>query len=135
MRQERRGAGERRDRRGAAVRGRGAAVGRHRGARSALCLAVVDSSTVVCPRRHALAADTDGIDGSEDNAGAYLAPDSLPRERPARSPLLARRGHPPSRASYPSSPPFPSTMRNMSIGIGKTIVKVLSPAIWVRVCR
>ena len=28
---------------------------------------------------HALAADTDGIDGSEDNAGAYLAPDSLPR--------------------------------------------------------
>jgi hydroxypyruvate reductase len=28
---------------------------------------------------HALAADTDGIDGSEDNAGAYLAPDSLAR--------------------------------------------------------
>jgi glycerate 2-kinase len=28
---------------------------------------------------HALAADTDGIDGSEDNAGAYLAPDSLDR--------------------------------------------------------
>src|SRR5215468_684654 len=28
---------------------------------------------------HALAADTDGIDGSEDNAGAMLAPDSLAR--------------------------------------------------------
>jgi hydroxypyruvate reductase len=28
---------------------------------------------------HAIAADTDGIDGSEDNAGALLAPDSLER--------------------------------------------------------
>ena len=28
---------------------------------------------------HALACDTDGIDGSEDNAGAYLAPNSLAR--------------------------------------------------------
>ena len=28
---------------------------------------------------HALACDTDGIDGSEDNAGAYLAPNSLSR--------------------------------------------------------
>lgn len=30
---------------------------------------------------HALAADTDGIDGSEDNAGAMLAPDTLARAR------------------------------------------------------
>lgn len=30
---------------------------------------------------HALAADTDGIDGSEDNAGAYLTPTSLARAR------------------------------------------------------
>jgi hydroxypyruvate reductase len=30
---------------------------------------------------HAIAADTDGIDGSEDNAGALLAPDSLARAR------------------------------------------------------
>jgi hydroxypyruvate reductase len=30
---------------------------------------------------HAIAADTDGIDGSEDNAGAVLAPDSLERAR------------------------------------------------------
>ena len=28
---------------------------------------------------HALAADTDGIDGSEDNAGAWLSPDSIAR--------------------------------------------------------
>ena len=28
---------------------------------------------------HAIAADTDGIDGSEDNAGGLLGPDSLPR--------------------------------------------------------
>ncbi len=30
---------------------------------------------------HGLACDTDGIDGSEDNAGAYLGPDSLARAR------------------------------------------------------
>jgi hydroxypyruvate reductase len=30
---------------------------------------------------HALAADTDGIDGSQDNAGAVLTPDSLARAR------------------------------------------------------
>ena len=28
---------------------------------------------------HAIAGDTDGIDGSEDNAGALLAPDTLSR--------------------------------------------------------
>lgn len=31
------------------------------------------------PGVHALACDTDGIDGSEDNAGALLQPDSLAR--------------------------------------------------------
>jgi hydroxypyruvate reductase len=31
------------------------------------------------PDAYALACDTDGIDGSEDNAGAMLAPDSLAR--------------------------------------------------------
>ena len=35
------------------------------------------------PGIHALAADTDGIDGSEDNAGAFVAPDSLARARAA----------------------------------------------------
>jgi hydroxypyruvate reductase len=33
---------------------------------------------------HALAGDTDGIDGSEDNAGAVCAPDTLARARGAR---------------------------------------------------
>lgn len=33
------------------------------------------------PGIHALAADTDGIDGSEDNAGAFVASDSLRRAR------------------------------------------------------
>jgi hydroxypyruvate reductase len=37
---------------------------------------------------HALAADTDGIDGSEDNAGAWLAPDSIARA--ARAGITAR---------------------------------------------
>jgi hydroxypyruvate reductase len=32
---------------------------------------------------YALAADTDGVDGSEDNAGAYLFPDTLARARAA----------------------------------------------------
>ncbi len=31
------------------------------------------------PQVHVLAADTDGIDGSEDNAGAFVAPDTLAR--------------------------------------------------------
>lgn len=33
------------------------------------------------PRIHALACDTDGIDGSEDNAGAIVTPDTLARAR------------------------------------------------------
>ena len=35
------------------------------------------------PNVHALAADTDGIDGSEDNAGALMGPDSLQRAEAA----------------------------------------------------
>jgi glycerate 2-kinase len=35
------------------------------------------------PAVHAIACDTDGIDGSEDNAGALVAPDSLARMRAA----------------------------------------------------
>ena len=30
---------------------------------------------------HAIACDTDGIDGSEDNAGAFIGPDTLQRAR------------------------------------------------------
>jgi hydroxypyruvate reductase len=37
----------------------------------------------------AIAADTDGIDGSEDNAGAILTPDSMKRGRDAKA-MLAR---------------------------------------------
>jgi hydroxypyruvate reductase len=33
------------------------------------------------PRIYAFAGDTDGIDGTEDNAGAILGPDSLARAR------------------------------------------------------
>jgi hydroxypyruvate reductase len=33
------------------------------------------------PGIHALACDTDGIDGSENNAGAIVAPDTLARAR------------------------------------------------------
>jgi glycerate 2-kinase len=55
--------------------------GRGRGGRSsefllALALALPEGAGV-----HALAADTDGIDGTEDNAGALLSPDSLARAR------------------------------------------------------
>ncbi|WP_226450794.1 glycerate kinase type-2 family protein [Ferribacterium limneticum] len=35
------------------------------------------------PGIHALAADTDGIDGSEDNAGAFISPETLARARAA----------------------------------------------------
>ncbi|MFC6461770.1 MOFRL family protein [Paracoccus aerius] len=34
-----------------------------------------------CPGIHALAGDTDGIDGSEDAAGAVISPDTLARAR------------------------------------------------------
>ncbi len=42
------------------------------------------------PGIHALAADTDGIDGSEDNAGAFVTPDTLARARAAGLDLRAR---------------------------------------------
>ena len=42
------------------------------------------------PGIHALAADTDGIDGSEDNAGAFVTPDTLPRARALGLDLRAR---------------------------------------------
>ena len=36
-----------------------------------------------CDGIHAVAADTDGIDGTEDNAGAYVLPDTLARAEAA----------------------------------------------------
>ena len=50
-----------------------------RGGRNAEFLLALAVALDGMPGVHALAADTDGIDGSEDNAGAVLAPDSLAR--------------------------------------------------------
>jgi hydroxypyruvate reductase len=55
--------------------------GKGRGGRNAeflLALAVALGDT---PRLHAIACDTDGIDGTEENAGCLLRPDSLARAR------------------------------------------------------
>ncbi len=57
--------------------------GKGRGGRNAeflLALAIALSSH---PRIHAIACDTDGIDGTEDNAGARLTPDTLARAHAA----------------------------------------------------
>jgi glycerate 2-kinase len=53
--------------------------GRGRGGRNAEFLLALAVALNGHPGIHALAADTDGIDGSEDNAGAILAPDTLGR--------------------------------------------------------
>jgi hydroxypyruvate reductase len=53
--------------------------GTGRGGRNAEYLLALALALDGCPGIHALAADTDGIDGSEQNAGAWLSPDSLAR--------------------------------------------------------
>jgi hydroxypyruvate reductase len=53
--------------------------GQGRGGRNAEFLLALAVALDGHPGVHALACDTDGIDGTEDNAGALLAPDSLPR--------------------------------------------------------
>lgn len=53
--------------------------GKGRGGRCAEFLMSLCIDLEGAPDMYALAADTDGIDGSEDNAGAYLGPDSLAR--------------------------------------------------------
>jgi hydroxypyruvate reductase len=58
------------------IRGEGGRGGRNTEYLLALGLAVEGHDQI-----WALAADTDGIDGSEDNAGAFLAPDTLARAR------------------------------------------------------
>lgn len=57
--------------------------GQGRGGRNAEFLLGLTLALDGHPRIHALAADTDGIDGSEDNAGARSGPDSLARMRRA----------------------------------------------------
>ena len=63
--------------------------GRGRGGRCGEFLLALGLDLAGLDGVHALAADTDGIDGSEDNAGAYLTPDSLARA--ASSGLSAKR--------------------------------------------
>ena len=53
--------------------------GNGRGGRNVECLLSIGIALNGHPRIHALAGDTDGVDGQEDIAGAYLAPDSLAR--------------------------------------------------------
>lgn len=60
------------------IRGDGGRGGRNTEYLLALGLAVEGNQRI-----WAIAADTDGIDGSEDNAGAFLAPDTLERARAA----------------------------------------------------
>jgi hydroxypyruvate reductase len=60
-----------------------------RGGRCAEFLLALARELAGVPRAWGLAADTDGIDGSEDNAGALLSPDSLARA--AAAGLDARR--------------------------------------------
>ncbi|GCB04838.1 glycerate kinase [Ralstonia sp. SET104] len=53
--------------------------GNGRGGRNAEFLLALGVALDGLPGVHAIACDTDGIDGSEDNAGALLTPDSLAR--------------------------------------------------------
>ncbi len=53
--------------------------GNGRGGRNAEFLLSLAVALDSLPGVHAIAADTDGIDGSEDNAGALLSPDTLER--------------------------------------------------------
>ncbi|RJG04902.1 glycerate kinase [Noviherbaspirillum cavernae] len=62
--------------------------GKGRGGRNAEFLLSLAVALNGCEGVHAIACDTDGIDGSEDNAGALYAPDSLARA--AQAGLRAR---------------------------------------------
>jgi glycerate 2-kinase len=53
--------------------------GRGRGGRNVECLLSMAIGLDGHPRIHALAGDTDGVDGQEEIAGAWLAPDTLSR--------------------------------------------------------
>ncbi|MBM3391096.1 MAG: glycerate kinase [Betaproteobacteria bacterium] len=64
--------------------------GQGRGGRNAEFLLALAVALDGAPGIHALAADTDGIDGTEDNAGAILADDSLARARAAGIDAKAR---------------------------------------------
>lgn len=57
--------------------------GSGRGGRNSQFLLALGIALDGAPGVHALAADTDGIDGSEDNAGAVIGPDLMTRARDA----------------------------------------------------
>jgi len=57
--------------------------GKGRGGRNAEFLLALAVALQGMPRVHAIACDTDGIDGTEDNAGALLAPSTLARSAQA----------------------------------------------------
>jgi hydroxypyruvate reductase len=57
--------------------------GQGRGGRNTEFLLALALALDGAPGIHALAADTDGIDGSEDNAGALIGPDTLRRAKAA----------------------------------------------------
>jgi hydroxypyruvate reductase len=65
-------------------------TGQGRGGRNAEFLLALAIALEGAPGIFALACDTDGIDGSEDNAGACIAPDSLNRARAAGLDARAR---------------------------------------------
>jgi len=58
--------------------------GNGRGGRCSEFLLSLGIELAAIPSVYAIAGDTDGIDGSEDNAGAVLLPDSLVRGRSSR---------------------------------------------------
>ena len=64
--------------------------GRGRGGRNAEFLLALALALDGHPHIHAVAGDTDGIDGVEDNAGALLLADTLPRARAAAVDARAR---------------------------------------------
>lgn len=58
-------------------------TGRGRGGRNTEYLAALATGLRGAPAVHALAADTDGVDGDQDAAGAFVHPDTLARARAA----------------------------------------------------
>ncbi|EHP44433.1 hydroxypyruvate reductase [Cupriavidus basilensis OR16] len=70
--------------------GGGGAAGKPRGGRCSEFLLSLALELDGADNIYAIAADTDGIDGSEDNAGALLDPSTLARAQAAGAPARAR---------------------------------------------
>jgi len=64
--------------------------GKGRGGRNTEFLLALALALNGAPGIHALAADTDGVDGTEDNAGALVAPDTMGRARAIGLDLAAK---------------------------------------------